>query len=99
MAFGIDKEELKAWKAEVKKGNVAILTHYWVDARFPGCYTVTKVGCSDLEKLKEWGKKYGLEPQWIHRDKNHPHFDLFGDRQKNILVEEGMWEQITRFNL
>ncbi len=32
------------------------LTHYWQDERFPGCYTVTKVGCNDLEKLVTWGK-------------------------------------------
>ncbi|SFK29346.1 hypothetical protein SAMN04487936_110146 [Halobacillus dabanensis] len=99
MAFGVKKEELRTWKTNVRKGNIAILTHFWLDERFPGCDTVTKVGCSNIDKLKEWGRSYGLAPEWIHRDPHYPHFDLFGDRQLQILKEEGCWNQIHRFRL
>ncbi|WP_174613437.1 hypothetical protein [Virgibacillus ihumii] len=99
MAFGIDRNELKKWKKDVSSGEIAFLTHYWMDERFPGCYSVTKVGCIDIEKLIKWGVTHNLQPQWIHRDPNYPHFDLFGDRQKRILIDEGMWHQIEKFNL
>ena len=91
MAFGINREELKNWKASVEKGEIAFLTHYWLDDRFPGCKTVTKVGCSDLDKLIAWGKTHGLEPEWIDKRKaNLPHFDLFGERRDAILRREGL---------
>lgn len=99
MAFGVKKEELKDWKTKVTKGEIAILTHFWIDERFPGCSSVTKVGCSDLRKLKKWGEQYGLHPGWIHLDPNYPHFDLFGDRQYHILAEEKRWDHIERFHL
>ncbi|MRH42600.1 hypothetical protein GH741_07870 [Aquibacillus halophilus] len=99
MAFGIKKNELKTWKQQVENGEVVFLTHYWFDIRFPECNTVTKVGCSDIDKLIEWGKKYNLNPKWIHLDESYPHFDLLGDRQKYILAEEKQWDQIKRFNL
>ncbi|MBU5466673.1 hypothetical protein KQI49_07495 [Virgibacillus sp. MSJ-26] len=99
MAFGIKKEELSQWQNQVKNGNIAILTHYWMDARFPNCYSVTKVGCSNINKLIEWGSKYHLKANWIHRDKNYPHFDLFGEKQKEVLESEEMWDQIQRFNI
>jgi len=98
MAFGIKKEELMAWKRQVARGEIAILTHYWLDKRFPGCTSVTKVGCSDLSILKEWGRQYELEAHWIHLNR-YPHFDLFGKRQKQILLEEGMYHHIKKFNL
>lgn len=96
MAFGIKRAELDRWKREVEAGNIAFLTHYWIDDRFPGCSTVTKVGCSDLEKLKLWGKQYGLRPEWLDLRGNYPHFDLFGDRQKSILEAEKLLEQVER---
>lgn len=99
MAFGLKREELMKWKETVAKGEIAILTHYWLDDRFPGCHTVTKVGCSDIQKLQEWGKKYQLAPEWIHHDGKHPHYDLFGERQKEVLMKEGRWDQIERFGL
>ncbi|MUK90668.1 hypothetical protein GMD78_20135 [Ornithinibacillus sp. L9] len=99
MAFGVKRVELKRWKTQVKNGEIAFLTHFWLDDRFPGCNTVTKVGCRDLEKLKAWGKKYDLQPNWIHMDHQYPHFDLFGERQKKILVNENMMDHISRFNL
>ncbi|RDY68490.1 hypothetical protein ACJA3J_10720 [Halobacillus sp. SY10] len=99
MAFGVKKSELMDWKAKVKRGEIAFLTHFWLDDRFPGCDTVTKVGCCDLNKLKAWGEQYGLEPEWIHKDPRFPHFDLFGERQLHILEEEGYWEHIHRFQL
>ncbi len=99
MAFGITKSELKLWKTKVKSGKVAFLTHYWMDDRFPDCVTVTKVGCNDIEKLKAWGRKYGLQDDWIHEDPRFPHFDLFGERQKKVLTNEGMWDQINKFKL
>lgn len=99
MAFGINRGELKSWKLEVEKGHIAFLTHYWVDDRFPGCYTVTKVGCNNLEKLIQWGKGYGLQPNWIDRNESYPHYDLFGEKQKEILTCEQKWDQITKFGL
>ena len=99
MAFGIKKEELIAWKTNVSNGNIAYLTHYWQDERFPHCQTVTKVGCRDLALLKKWGRKYNLQPEWIHYHKKYPHYDLFGQLQVKILIKEGKWEHIRRFNL
>ena len=99
MAFGIDRNTLRTWKTDVRNGKIAFLTHYWIDDRFPGCTTVTKVGCADYQKLMEWGKKYGLRKEWIHHDPDYPHFDLFGDRQKEILTNEQQWEQIKKFHL
>ncbi|WP_442600266.1 hypothetical protein [Neobacillus sp. D3-1R] len=95
MAFGLKKEHLDDWKRKIDNGEIAFLTHYWQDDRFPGCKTVTKVGCSDLEKLAEWGKKYQLQKAWIHHRKDgYSHFDLLGDKQKQILREEGLMEHI-----
>ncbi|WP_112180994.1 hypothetical protein [Paraliobacillus zengyii] len=99
MAFGIKRKELMEWKTNVEQGNIAFLTHYWLDDRFPGCNTVTKVGCNNIESLIKWGKKYGLEASWIHNDPIHPHFDLFGMKQKEILTKEEQWKQIEHFNL
>ena len=99
MAFGINRSELKTWKQKIKNGEIAFLTHYWLDDRFPGCDTVTKVGCSDIDKLTIWGEKYGLKKSWIHERQNFPHFDLFGEIQAKILLSEGKWEQIKRFKL
>ncbi|WP_339227866.1 hypothetical protein NSQ77_20125 [Oceanobacillus sp. FSL K6-2867] len=99
MAFGIKRSELLAWKENVTNGNIDFLTHYWIDERFPGCNTVTKVGCNDLDKLIAWGKNYGLQKDWIHQDDIYPHFDLFGERQREILQRENQWEQIDRFKL
>ena len=99
MAFGINRDELHEWKTCVKNGEIAFLTHYWTDKRFPGCVTVTKVGCSNIQKLIHWGNKYELSETWIHYDKNYPHFDLFGDVQKAILRNEGKWDHISKYNL
>ncbi|WP_249869652.1 hypothetical protein [Oceanobacillus saliphilus] len=99
MAFGLKRSELLAWKKNVEDGKIDFLTHYWLDDRFPGCKTVTKVGCSDLDKLKAWGKGYGLKEQWIHIDEKYPHYDLFGESQKSILKKENKWDQIERFRL
>lgn len=99
LAFGIDRSELKHWKAKVKNGEIAFLTHYWLDDRFPDCRSVTKVGCSDVGKLIKWGKTHELQEEWIHNHKRFPHFDLFGSKQKEILQKEHMWEHIERFNL
>lgn len=99
MAFGIKREELKNWKDQVLNGELAFLTHYWIDERFPGCDTVTKVGCSDVEKLKQWGRTYGLEDHWIDYKEKYPHYDLFGDYQKKVLHQEGIWNQIHRFEI
>jgi hypothetical protein len=99
MAFGVKRDELNTWKRHVEHGEISFLTHYWIDDRFPGCNTVTKVGCNDLNKLIAWGEIYGLKQNWIHHDKYYPHFDLFGDRQKEILIKENQWGQINRFKL
>lgn len=97
MAFGINREELNRWKQTVANGEIAFLTHYWVDERFPNCKTVTKVGCANIDKLIEWGKQYGLQAEWIDNRKNYPHFDLFGKYEYDILSNEGKLEQLNRF--
>ncbi|MBM7632698.1 hypothetical protein [Geomicrobium sediminis] len=97
MAFGINKQELMQWKERAKQGEISILTHYWVDERFPGCDSVTKVACSDIEKLLQWGKSYGFRPEWVHERGELSHFDVFGDHQKHVLEREGLIEQYERF--
>lgn len=97
MAFGLKREELVEWKAAVRRGEIAFLTHYWLDDRFPGCNTVTKVGCSDMDKLMDWGRQYGLKKEWIDAREHYPHFDLFGIHQETILKAEGLSEQLSRF--
>lgn len=99
MAFGLDRAELNKWKQRVANGEIAFLTHYWVDERFPGCFTVTKVGCTDLEKLINWGNCYDLNKRWIDHHRLYPHFDLFGTTQKSILVKEDLQDHIERFKL
>ncbi len=95
MAFGIKRKELNEWKQKIDDGEIAFLTHYWLDDRFPGFRTVTKVGCNDLVKLAQWGKKYGLKKEWIdHRRDGYSHFDLIGKKQKEILLKEGLIEYI-----
>lgn len=99
MAFGIDRKELRTWQKKVLAGEIAFLTHYWLDERFPESTCVTKVGCSDLEKLIQWGESYQLKKEWIDMDPKYPHYDLFGSIQKEILEKEGQIDQIIRFNL
>ncbi|WP_019414000.1 hypothetical protein [Paenisporosarcina sp. TG20] len=98
MAFGIKRTELESWKKAVGRGEIAFLTHYWLDERFPGCRTVTKVGCSDIDRLIRWGNQYGLKPEWIDYKKDYPHFDLFGHFQETIMQKEGMMDQLQRFS-
>jgi len=99
MAFGVHREELEAWKKTVSQGEIAYLTHYWLDARFPGITTVTKVGCSDHDKLVTWCLEHGLDPQYIHNRSPFPHFDLIGPKQREVLIEEKLWDQLQRFRL
>lgn len=99
MAFGITREELAQWKRASLRGEIAYLTHYWVEPRFPGITTVTKVGCSDLERLIKWCVDHKLNPEYIHRRPSFPHFDLIGSRQKEILRKEQLWDHIERFKL
>jgi len=100
MAFGVKRAEVQKWKEEIAQGNVSFLTHYWQDDRFPGCRTVTKAGCIDAEKLAQWGKQYGLKPEWIDmRNPSRPHFDLLGEKQLVVLKREKLFDQIKRFNL
>jgi hypothetical protein len=95
LAFGLKRTELNEWKDRIDAGEIAFLTHYWSDPRFPHANTVTKVGCSDLDKLKSWGREYGLKPEWIHyREDGYSHFDLIGDIQKSILQKEGLLHHI-----
>jgi hypothetical protein len=95
VAFGLRRHELNEWKQKIDRGEIAFLTHYWKDKRFPGYNTVTKVGCSDLNKLAEWGRKHQLQASWIHHRKDgYSHFDLIGEHQKKILLKEGLEEHI-----
>lgn len=95
MAFGITRDDLVAWKEKIDKGEIAFLTHYWLDSRFPACTTVTKVGCNDLQKLIRWGERYELKKEWIHHRKDgYSHFDLLGERQKEILIMENLFDHL-----
>lgn len=98
MAFGLTKQELNGWKQQVRNGQIAFLTHYWLDDRFPDVRSVTKVGCCNIDALSRWGHKYGLKKEWIHQRKDgFPHFDLLGDIQYEILMKEGLQEHVSRF--
>lgn len=99
MAFGITRNELIAWKRKVRQGEIAFLTHYWYDKRFPQYKTVTKVGCIHINKLIEWGKTYDLQSHWLHHNKKYPHFDLLGHKQKEILISENLYDHINHFNI
>lgn len=86
MAFGISRKELKIWKQAIDQGQIAFLTHYWIDDRFPNVNSVTKVGCQDIEQLVLWGKQFGLKREWIHyREDGYSHYDLLGEYQKEIF--------------
>lgn len=96
MAFGISKAELSIWKSSINEGNIAFITHFWLDDRFPDMKTVTKVGCKDLDKLAAWGEGYGLKRNWIHMRKDgYSHFDLLGEIQLHILKKEGKLQQLS----
>ncbi|BAB06005.1 hypothetical protein P4637_09730 [Halalkalibacterium halodurans] len=99
MAFGINRRQLLEWKKKASRGEIAFLTHYWLDSRFPECHTVTKVACRDLKKLTCWGQQYGLKQEWIHHRVDFPHFDLLGKRQVDILLQEGLEDHLTKFSL
>lgn len=99
MAFGVTRNELNNWKQQVAEGNIAYLTHYWHDPRFPGFRTVTKVGCAHQEKLVQWCTERNLNPDYIHRRSQYPHFDLIGPMQVKILQDEHLWDHIKRFQL
>ncbi|MBB3114596.1 hypothetical protein FHS18_006718 [Paenibacillus phyllosphaerae] len=75
------------------------MTHYWRDDRFPHMRTVTKVGCSDLARLAAWCTENGLNPGYIHRRDEYPHFDLLGSKQKEILRREGLTSHLERFRI
>jgi hypothetical protein len=97
MAFGVTREELEAWKRQVVEGRIAFLTHYWLHPRYPDVTSVTKVGCSNLERLRDWAASHGLPPQYIHHRDRYPHYDIFGKTQAEILRREGQWEQLQKF--
>lgn len=98
LAFGITREELTKWKEQIDRGEMAFLTHYWRDDRFPDARTISKVGCKDLEKLKAWGRKYGLKEEWIHyRKDGYSHFDLMGEKQKEILLQENLYHHLQKY--
>jgi hypothetical protein len=99
LAFGIKRHELQQWKEAVARGEIAFLTHYWIDPRFPGITTVTKVGCADKTRLKAWCLRHGLNPAYIHNRSSYPHFDLLGPKQSEILRTEEQWSQLERFKL
>jgi hypothetical protein len=97
MAFGISKKQLIDWKYQVGEGKIAFITHFWYDDRFPNEKSVTKVGCSDREKLIQWGSKYGLKSEWIHERDAYPHYDLIGDKQRLIMEKEGRTRELKKF--
>lgn len=97
MAFGITRQELEEWKQAVSEGQIAYLTHFWHDPRFPSITSVTKVGCSDVERLRRWAVSHGLRPQYIHFREPFPHYDLFGEVQIRVLKREGLWDHLERF--
>ncbi|UJF35774.1 hypothetical protein [Paenibacillus hexagrammi] len=99
MAFGISRSELNEWKRKCKQGEIAYLTHYWLDPRFEGLKTVTKVGCCDLDRLQDWCKEYSLNPAYIHHRDQYPHYDLLGKKQLEVLNNENLTDHLVRFKL
>jgi hypothetical protein len=99
MAFGINRKELSQWKEAVAREEISYLTHFWLDKRFPEFNSVTKVGCSNIQRLIEWCLTHNLNPAYIHNRPPFPHYDLIGPMQKEILQKEGMWEQLQRFRI
>jgi hypothetical protein len=99
MAFGINRKELNLWKDAVTRQEISFLTHFWLDMRFPQFNTVTKVGCSNMERLTLWCIAHDLDPYFIHNRSPFPHYDLIGPIQKHILEKEGLWEHIERFSI
>ncbi|MFA9559596.1 hypothetical protein ACERII_19990 [Evansella sp. AB-rgal1] len=96
MAFGLKKSDIEKWKKRANEGEVAFITHFWFDERFPQYRTVTKAACANKDTLIQWGQKYNLKPEWIHDRKDFPHFDLLGDRQRDILKKENQYEQLEK---
>lgn len=99
MAFGITREQLTQWKEAVTRGEIAFLTHYWIEPRWSGLRSVTKVGCSNAERLAAWCIANGLDPHYIHQREPYPHYDLIGPKQIEILRKEGLIHHIERFKL
>ncbi|MGD7043806.1 hypothetical protein [Jeotgalibacillus proteolyticus] len=100
MAFGINKKALRDWKNAIDNGEIAFLTHYWLDDKYPQYHTVTKAGAKNLEQLALWGENYQLKKEWIHvRKDGYSHFDLLGSTQIHILKSEGLSDHLARFNL
>lgn len=99
MAFGITRKELAEWKEGVARGELAFLTHFWYDPRFPEFHSVTKVGCSDMLRLSAWCEANGLNPRYIHHRDPFPHYDLIGPKQKEILQRERLLHHLERFKL
>ncbi|MFC7370721.1 hypothetical protein ACFQPF_03420 [Fictibacillus iocasae] len=97
MAFGISREELAAWKRDASDGQIAFLTHFWHDSRFPQYRSVTKAACCDIQKLILWGKEYGLPKEYIHHREDYPHFDLMGKKQLEVMKKENRLHEISRF--
>ncbi|MCE7791212.1 hypothetical protein K8O68_02110 [Salipaludibacillus sp. CUR1] len=96
MAFGVTRQELVKWKTKAANGQIAFLTHFWYDPRFPQYKTVTKAACTHKETLIQWGRKYGLKEEWIHDRQTFPHFDLMGEWEKRILREEGRESKLVQ---
>ncbi|WNR45320.1 hypothetical protein [Paenibacillus roseipurpureus] len=99
MAFGVSRHELNEWKRKCSEGEIAFLTHYWVEPRYPEVKTITKVGCCDLERLKAWCSANGLNPAYIHLRDEYPHYDLIGNKQIEILKRENLTDHLLRFKL
>lgn len=79
MVFGIKCLELNVWKVVVKWGEIVFLIYYWFDECFLYVIIVIKVGCSDLNKLIKWGKKYGIFVKYIDNWFGYFYFDLLGE--------------------
>ncbi|QKS71330.1 hypothetical protein FLK61_31990 [Paenalkalicoccus suaedae] len=94
MAFGVTKDELRQYKIQAASGEIAFLTHFWFDERFPQHQTVTKAASNDKQRLIEWGKQYGLKEEWIHDDGHFPHFDLIGSTEWHVLHQENKADKL-----
>ena len=58
-----------------------------------------KPGALTLKNWVRWGERYGLKREWIDMRDDYPHFDLFGEHEREILVKEGLSAQLKRFDL
>lgn len=79
-------KEVKRAIRLAREGNVVIYSHPWHSEKMGQAKVVTKIMCSDKEKLLSWGNKRGLPLRAFHDTKKMPHYDIWGERAEAFLL-------------